>query len=231
MSANSDLYKQQAAACAVPLVQPGMVIGLGTGSTALHFLRMLAARYASGELPGLLGVPTSQGVADEAQRLGIPLTTLETHPRLALTVDGADEIDPQCNLIKGGGRALLREKIVAQASEREIIVADAAKRVPALGTTWALPVEVLPFGWRTAALYIESLGGVPALRMDGDSPVMTDNGNYLLDCQFGVIGDPPALAERLKRHAGIIEHGLFIGLAAEVITVGPDGVEHSRCTR
>jgi ribose 5-phosphate isomerase A len=182
-----------------------------------------------GRLRDVLGVPCSRQVEEEARRLSIPLTTLNEHPVVDLTIDGADEVDPDLNLIKGGGGALLREKIVAQASRREIIVVDESKLSPALGTHWPVPVEVVPFGWRTQAAYLESLGGQPTLRLSDDgTPFKTDQGNLILDCQFEPISDPAQLAARLNERAGIVEHGLFLGLATDVIIAGAQGVRHLR---
>lgn len=225
--ANLDAFKKQAAEYAVDLIQPGMVIGLGTGRTATHALNAIAAKLKEGKLHNIVGVPTSNQIAANARALNIPLTTLEEHPSVDITIDGADEINPQLDVIKGGGGALLREKIVAQASKREIIVADDSKFVPALGTAWAVPVEVIPFGWTAAAQFITTIGGSPTLRQGGDgAPFRTDEGNYILDSQFGVIGDPPALAARLVSHPAIVEHGLFIGLVSDVVIVGEEGLRH-----
>ncbi len=223
----TENYKQQAAEFAVQFVEPGMVIGLGVGSTAIHALNHIAARYAAGALPGLRAVPCSLSVETAALATGIPLTTLEDHPALDLTIDGADEIDPDLNLIKGGGGALLREKIVAQASAREVIVADASKLSAYLGEQWPLPVEVLPFGWGSQAAYLESLGATVRLRRGADGSILTtDQGNYILDANFGPIPAPAELAATLDARAGILAHGLFIGLATDLISAGPDGIKH-----
>lgn len=222
-----DELKRQAAAAAVELVESGMVIGLGAGSTALKALELLAERLRQGELRDIRGVPCSEQVAADARRLGIPLTTLEEHPVLDLTIDGADEVDPRARLIKGGGGALLREKIVAQASRREVIIVDEGKLSPVLGTRWPLPVEVIPFGWRTHLPFLEELGATPTLRTLADgTPFVTDQGNYILDCAFGPMRNPEALAQALKRRAGIVEHGLFLDLVTDLIVAGQHGVEH-----
>jgi ribose 5-phosphate isomerase A len=220
-------FKRLAAERAVELIQPGMVIGLGSGSTSALMVRRLAALRGEGKLTQVVGVPTSLETESLARSLGVPLTTLEEHPRLDLAIDGADEVDPDLSLIKGGGGALLREKIVAQASRRLIIVVDAGKLSPRLGTRWAVPVEVLPFGWRSQALFLEELGARVTRREARDgAPYRTDQSNFILDCAFGSITHPAELATKLEARAGIVEHGLFIGLTSELIVAGPQGVEH-----
>jgi ribose 5-phosphate isomerase A len=224
-----DGLKRLAAEQAAALVQSGMVVGLGVGSTAIHAVRRIGALLARGELRDIVGVPCAARVEVEAQRLGIPLTTLEDRPQIDLTIDGADEVDPRLNLIKGGGAALLREKIVAQSSLREVIVVDEGKLSPRLGTHWALPVEVVPFGWGAQARWIAGLGATVSLRRRDDGELLTtDQGNYLLDCTFGPIDDPEGLAARLAARAGIVEHGLFLGLATDLIVAGADGIRHIR---
>ena len=222
-------YKWLAAERAVELVQPGMVIGLGSGSTSAFVVRRLAALRGEGKLANVVGVPTSRETESLARSLGVTLTTLEAHPVLELAIDGADEVDPALCLIKGGGGALLREKIVAQASRRLIIVVDEGKLSPRLGTRWAVPVEVLPFGWRSQALFLEGLGARVTRRAARDgAPYQTDQGNFILDCAFGPIASPAGLATKLEARAGLVEHGLFIGLTSELIVAGPRGVEHRR---
>lgn len=219
--------KRQAAERAVDFVTSGMVVGLGHGSTTIFALRRIARLLEGGGLRDVLGIPCSTHVEEDARELGIPLTTLEEHPVIDLTIDGADEVDDGLNLIKGGGGALLREKIVAQASQREIIVVDETKLSPALGTQWAVPVEVTPFGWRSQAAYLETLGAEVSRRQDEvGSPFLTDQGNFILDCDFGPLGDPASLAARLDGRAGIVEHGLFLGLATDVIIGTPQGNRH-----
>jgi ribose 5-phosphate isomerase A len=219
--------KQQAAERAVEFVESGMVVGLGHGSTAIFAVRRIAQLLREGQLQDILGVPCSRQVEENAQRLGISLTTLDEHPVVDLTIDGADEVDPGLNVIKGGGGALLREKMVAQASRREIIVVDESKLSPALGTRWPVPVEVVPFSWRAQAAYLKSLGARPVLRRNSDgTPFKTDQGNLILDCHFGPIQDPAQLAARLSERAGIVEHGLFLGLATDVIVAGAQGLRH-----
>lgn len=223
---NSKL-KQQAAERAVEFVRSGMVVGLGHGSTAIFAVRRIAQLLHEGQLHDILGVPCSRQLEEDARRLGIPLTTLDEHPVIDLTIDGADEVDPHLNLIKGGGGALLREKIVAQASRREIIVVDESKLSPVLGTHRPVPVEVIPFGWRSQAAYLESLGARVEVRRNNDGTLFqTDQGNLILDCHFGPISDPTQLTTRLNERAGIVEHGLFLGLATDVIVGGVGGVRH-----
>ncbi len=220
-------YKRLAAERAVEFIQPGMVIGLGSGSTSSFVVRELAALHGEGKLANVVGVPTSLETESLARSLGVPLTTLEEHPVLDLAIDGADEVDPDLCLIKGGGGALLREKIIAQASRRVIIVVDAGKLSPRLGTRWPVPVEVLPFGWHSQALFLEGLGARVTRRDTRDgAPYRTDQGNFILDCHFGPIARPAELAAKLEARAGLLEHGLFIGLTSELIVAGPQGVEH-----
>jgi ribose 5-phosphate isomerase A len=227
IDANIPQLKQKAAWYAVDFVESGMVLGLGHGSTAVFAVRCIAQLLREGRLRDVLGVPCSRQVETEARKLGIPLTTLDEHPVVDLTIDGADEVDPDLNLIKGGGGALLREKIVAQASRREIIVVDESKLSPALGTHWPVPVEVTSFGWRTQSAYLESVGARPTLRLKEDgTPFRTDQGNLILDCQFEPISDPAQLAAWMNERAGIVEHGLFLGLATDVIVAGAEKVRH-----
>ena len=218
--------KQQAAEFALQFVQSGMTLGLGSGSTALFATRGIGRRIRAGDLKEVIAIPTSLAIEAEARALGIPLTTLEDHPQIDVTIDGADEVDPELNLIKGGGGALLREKIVAQATRRQIIVVDESKLSDQLGTRWAVPIEVIPFGWTAQAAFLQSLGAAPKLRRQGDGPYLTDQDNFILDCHFGKIEDPSWLAEAIKGRAGIVEHGLFIRLAHDVIVAGQSGLRH-----
>jgi ribose 5-phosphate isomerase A len=220
-----DEQKQAAGELAATWVEPGMVVGLGTGSTAVHAIRAIGARIDSGELREVLAIPTSRASEAEAIVRNIPLTSLAEHPVVDLTIDGADEVDPALNLIKGGGGALFREKIVAQASRRVVIVVDESKLSAALGTRHVLPVEVSRFGWRSQLRFLESLGAKPVVRMTPDGKAYeTDQGNWILDCAFAPIADPVALAARLAARAGIIEHGLFCGIAGQVIVAGEAGI-------
>src|SRR6266850_2687073 len=218
--------KQQAADRAVAYVQSGMVVGLGAGSTAILATRRIGQLLREGRLRDIVGVPCSSAIEAEARALSIPIT-LDPPDMVDLTVDGADEVDPELNLIKGGGGALLHEKIVAQASLREIIIVDESKLSPALGTHWPLPVEVIPFGWHAQKRFLESLGARITVRQQHDgTPFRTDQGNLILDCAFGPIREPAMLAATLEARTGIVEHGLFIGLATEVIVAGADGIRH-----
>jgi ribose 5-phosphate isomerase A len=217
--------KRQAGEKAASLVSSGMVVGLGTGSTAVFATRRIGERIASGELKGIAGVPTSRATAEEARRCGIPLLSEEIPREIDVTIDGADEVNPALDLIKGGGGALFREKIVAQASRRVVIVVDESKLSPALGARHALPVEVARFGCRSQERFLEAIGGKPSLRLGPDGrPYETDQGSWIFDCAFGPIADPTALAERLGARAGIVEHGLFCGIATEVIVAGEKGI-------
>lgn len=219
--------KQQAAEQAAEFVQSGMIVGLGTGSTAIFATRRIAELLNTGQLKNITGIATSRATEAEAQRLSIPLLTDDLPNQVDITIDGADEIDPQLNLIKGGGGALLREKIVAQASHRVIIVADESKLSQNLGTRFRLPVEVLQFGWLSQSRYLESLGAKVEVRKNADgSQFITDSGNLILDCNFGPIADPLQLASQLNQRAGIVEHGLFLNIATEAIIAGPDGIRH-----
>jgi ribose 5-phosphate isomerase A len=217
--------KQQAAEYAVRYVESGMAVGLGTGSTAIFAVRRIGELLRTGKLKDIVAFATSKVTAHEALQLNIPMLSDDLPRNLDVTIDGADEVDPNLNLIKGGGGALLREKIVAQNTAREIIVVDDSKLSPCLGTLHVLPVEVLPFGWLAAARYIESLGGKYVIRQaEGGGEYRTDQGNMILDCDFGAIANPAQLADQLDRRAGIVEQGLFIGLANRVIVSSPGGI-------
>jgi len=225
--ASAQSLKQQAADRVLAYIHSGMIVGLGAGSTAVLAVRGLAEKLARGELTDIWGIPCSRVIEAEARRLGMPITSLEDHPVIDVTFDGADEVDPALNLIKGGGGALLREKIVAQTSRREIIIVDESKLSATLGTHWAVPVEVIPFGWRTQAAYLESLGAQVRLRPGDDgTPFKTDQGSFILDCSFGPIGDPVSLGARMDARTGIVAHGLFLGLATDLIVAGASGVKH-----
>jgi len=222
---SQDELKRRAADRAVELVEPGMKLGLGTGSTARYVLEGLARRRDGGELDGIVGVPTSSDTRDYARELGIPLATLDDEPHLDLTLDGADEVDPRLDLIKGLGGALLWEKIVAAATDRLVIVVDDSKEVERLGTRSPLPVEVIPFGWRTLLDPLRAMGAEPVLRERvAGEPFITDGGHYILDCQFpGGIGDPEGVESRLHSMPAVVETGLFLGMADTVVVAGAAG--------
>jgi ribose 5-phosphate isomerase A len=223
-----DALKRQAAARALEEVRDGMRLGLGSGSTARHFVELLGERVRGGLK--VIGVPTSEATRHDAQRWGIPLTTLDEIDSLDLTVDGADEIDPALNLIKGGGGALLREKIVATASRRMIAIADDSKWVPTLGR-FPLPIEVVPFGLAATqramanAFARSGVSGQMELRKASDGHAfVTDGGHWIIDAHLGRIADAPGLAERLSVLPGVVEHGLFIGLASMAVLASADGI-------
>jgi len=204
--------KEAAARASLKFVKDGQVVGLGTGSTATYFIKLLADQVKKGLR--IRGIPTSIRSQELALSLGIPLTTLDECQEIAVTVDGADEVDPQLRLIKGGGGAMLREKIVASATKQLVIVADSSKQVPVLGG-FPVPVEVIPFAQVLVAKRIAALGAEVRPRAGADGkPFVTDERNHILDCQFGAIRDPEALARRLSDMPGIVEHGLFVGMAS-----------------
>ena len=207
--------KRAAAQAAADLVQDGMTIGLGSGSTFVIVIEHLAARMAKGLK--LTGVPTSRGTAEAAQRAGIPLLELDAVERLDLAIDGADEVNPQKSLIKGGGGAHVRERLVAAAAKEFVVVVDESKLVDVLGKAFLLPVEVLQFGWKHTERRIAATGCKPALRMSDGKPFVTDNGNYVLDCKYDGIEDPAWLAEHLNSLVGVVDHGLFVGMAGRVL--------------
>ena len=215
-----DQEKQLAARAAVQLVEGGSIVGLGSGSTATYALQYLAERVRGGLK--IQGIPTSQKIKQLAEQMHIPLTTLEEHPQVDIDIDGADEIDPQLNLIKGGGGALLREKIIASASRRFVVVAQSTKQVARLGK-FPLPVEVIPFAQTLVKARIEALGAKVTLRQYAyGNPFVTDEGHHILDCTFGAIRDPAGLAQNLCAMPGVVEHGLFIGMA-EIALIGKAG--------
>lgn len=224
---DQDRLKRLAAARAVELVEDGMVLGLGTGSTAAHVLEEIAARRRRGELQHIIGVPTSNRTRSLAGELGISLSTLDEEPELDLALDGADEVDPGLELIKGLGGALLWEKIVAAAASRLVIVVDETKLVERLGAHAPLPVEVVPFGWKTHLGPIRALGAEPTLRSaDDGSPYVTDGGHYILDCRFpDGIESPRDTERRLMARPGVVDTGLFVGFADSVVVGRDDGTE------
>jgi ribose 5-phosphate isomerase A len=223
----NDQEKEAAARASLRFIKDGQVVGLGTGSTAAHFIRLLGEQVKNGFR--IRGIPSSDRSGEQATSMGIPLTTLDECQQIDVTVDGADEVDPQLRLIKGGGGALLREKIVASATRQLVIVADATKRVPVLGK-FPLPVEVIKFAQALVVKKIEALGAQVALRRDANGkPYLTDEHNYILDCRFGQIPDADVLARQLSDMPGVVEHGLFIGMASVVLVAeGGDVVELRR---
>jgi len=217
--------KKEAGEYAARYIQSGMTVGLGTGSTAIFFIRRIGELLKTGELKDIVGFATSRASWDAAVELKIPMLPEDLPKNIDVTIDGADEVDPQLNLIKGGGGALLREKLVAQASAREIIIVDESKMSQRLGTLHVLPVEVLPFGWRSQARFLQALGAKYVVRQDSaGKEYRTDQGNLILDCDFGPIADVARLARELETRAGIVEHGLFLGLTDTLIVASASGV-------
>jgi ribose 5-phosphate isomerase A len=224
---SQDELKQKAAFRAVEFVASDMVVGLGTGSTARFAVERIAACIKAGELKNIVGIPSSVQTEKLAQELGIPLAGFEEHAQINVTIDGADEVDPDLDLIKGGGGALLREKVLAQASRQNIIIVDDSKLTPKLGTNWALPVEVVPFALKAEELFLNALGASVSVRtLNNGSSFQTDQGNLILDAFFGPMADAKELALMLNERAGIVEHGLFLGLASDVIVAGKEGIRH-----
>jgi len=220
-----DQLKQAAAEVAVGLVESGMIVGLGTGSTAKFAVEALGKRIKEGL--HIVGIPTSEATARLARGAGIRISSLAEHTEVDLTIDGADEIQRgTLDLIKGHGGALLREKVVASASKRLIIIADETKLVDQLGTHFALPVEVVPFGWQAAERRLRDLGSHTKLRPGPDEkPFVTDGGNFIIDCGFSPIPDPTALDQALNSVVGVVEHGLFLKMTSRAIVAGQDGVQ------
>jgi len=218
-----EVLKKRAAEAAVARVRPGMRLGLGTGSTARWAVELVGARLAAGALEGVVGVPTSRATEALMRRVGIPVVELDERG-VDLAIDGADEVAPDLTLIKGHGGALLREKIVEAAAREFLVIADYTKRVRVLGERRSVPVEVARFGWRRTRALLEGLGGEAGLRRGADGePVVSDNGNYLVDVRFGPIGDPVGLAEAVKGLPGVFEVGIFYGLASLAFIAEPDG--------
>lgn len=217
----------QAARYAVDLIQDGMVVGLGTGSTTRYALEALSEKIKGGALNNVVGIPSSERTAKIAKNLKIPLSDFSQFKNADISIDGADEVDAHLNLIKGGGGALLREKILAQASIRFVIIIDESKYSDILGRKWPVPVEVLPFAEPLERAFLESLGAKVVLRHTKKNEVYrTDQNNYIFDCAFGRIADAEALAQALAARSGIMEHGLFINLATDVVVATEEGIRH-----
>lgn len=224
--AEQNQWKQAAAEAAAKIVESGMVVGLGSGSTAKLFVDALGRRVAQEGLK-MVGLPTSEATAAQARSLKIPLTSFADCQQIDLTVDGADEVKlGSLDLIKGHGGALLREKIVASASKRMAIVADETKIVDRLGSLVAVPVEVVQYGWQATLLRLKSLGARPKMRMIAEGqPYVTDGGNFIFHCNYGPMDDPKEVAHHLDHVVGVVEHGLFLGFATQVFVAGRDGVK------
>ena len=220
---DKERFKQMAAEKAVEEIQPGAIVGLGTGSTVYYVLLALGEKVRDGL--NITGIATSKQTETISAKQGIPLSTLAERPVIDLTIDGADEIDPSLNLIKGGGGALVREKIIAHASKRLVIVADESKLVSVLGTTFALPVEVLQFGWEATQTAINNICGKSTMRYSGEKPFLSDNGNYILDCRFDMIRQPARIELQLNNLPGVVENGLFVSRADKAIIGTTSGVE------
>ena len=220
---DKERFKQMAAEKAVEEIQPGAIVGLGTGSTIYYVLLALGEKVRDGL--NITGIATSKQTETISAKQGIPLSTLAERPVIDLTIDGADEIDPSLNLIKGGGGALVREKIIAHASKRLVIVADRSKLVSVLGTTFALPVEVLQFGWEATQTAINNICGKSTMRYSGEKPFLSDNGNYILDCRFDMIRQPAQIELQLNNLPGVVENGLFVSRADKAIIGTTSGVE------
>ncbi len=219
-----ERYKKEAALAALRHVLDGMVLGLGTGTTVRYAILELGERLRKGELKEIVGVPTSKATARLAEEVGIPLAELGPEG-VDLAIDGADEVAPGLLLTKGGGGALLGEKIVERAAETFVVVADYTKKVQRLGERFPLPVEVVPFGYRRTLVELAALGGKPVLRSREGEPVLSDHGHFLVDLHLGPIEDPRALAARLAEIPGVVEHGLFLGMADLAYIAGPEGLE------
>ena len=229
MSDAQNQEKELAGRAAAKLVQDGDIVGLGSGSTAYFTVLALGERVKAGLK--IVGIPTSNATAELARSVGIPLSTLDQHPVLDIDIDGADEIDPHLNLIKGGGGAHLREKVIAAASKKMVVIADSGKLVSVLGK-FPLPVEIVSFARAVVEKKIAALGATTKLRTRSDGgPYLTDNGNPILDCSFGKIEDPPALARTLRDIPGVVEHGLFVGLASVALVGTGDSVKEIQVRR
>ena len=227
MTSQADLKKQAAEYAVDNFIESGMLVGLGHGSTASFAIEEISQKLHRGDLTSITAIACSKETEGLARALGIPIEEIQPTSRIDVTIDGADEVDPDLNLIKGGGGALTREKIVAQLSNREVIVVDNSKTSQNLGENWGIPVEVVPFGWQTQMYFLETLGAVATLRITGEgAPYLTDQHNYIIDANFGVIDNPIFLADELKRRTGIVEHGIFIDLVTDLVVASENGIRH-----
>ena len=225
MTTNIDKLKQLAAAAAVDEIHSGMIVGLGSGSTATFMIQEIGERLQDGRLRNIVALPTSEKSAQQARSLNITLATLDEQPAIDITIDGADEIDPHLNLIKGLGGSLLREKIIASVSKRMIVISDQRKLVQRLGTRSPLPVEVIPFARHPVTDFLRSLGSNPVIRKNGDQVFITDEGNIILDCYFSEITDAQELGQIIIAQPGIVEHGFFLNMATEAVVATDTGIE------
>jgi len=223
---NKDKLKRESAEKAVEFIKSGMILGFGTGSTFNHVLHVLSEKLKSGELKNIVGIPSSEKTEKLADELQIPTSTLNNFSALDLTIDGADEVDIKLNLVKGGGGAHLREKIIAQASKKYIIIVDESKISKSLGEKWAIPIEVIKMALKVEMNFLKSLGAKVKPRLDSEGNLfISDEGNYILDANFGIIKNPQNLAKKLEKRAGIVEHGLFINMADYVLVAKENGIE------
>lgn len=221
----NEVYKKQAGEKAAQEIESGMLIGLGSGSTVYFTICKLSEALKTGELTNIYAIPSSISTQKLAENLEIPLLTFNEKQRIDLTIDGADEVDEHLNLIKGGGGAHLKEKILVQASDKFIVVVDESKISKKLGEKWRVPIEVIKFSYPVIKSFIESINGKPELRkLQDGSPILTDEGNYIIDANFGIIKNPAELAEKLDSRAGIVEHGLFLGYVHKLIIAGKNGL-------
>lgn len=222
---DQDNLKRKAAEKAVEFIKSDMVLGLGTGSTFNFVLEILSEKVKSGEIKDVIGISTSTQTLELARKLNFPLGKFSDHPKIDLTIDGADEVDEKLNVIKGGGGALLHEKIIAQASKKVIIVVDQSKVSKYLGEKWAVPIEVIQKASVSESEYLKSIGASVELRKTENNNFITDEGNYILDADFGVIKNPKKLAKKLNKRAGIVEHGLFVNMVDHVIVASDKDIQ------
>ncbi len=226
MEKSIEELKREAAEAAVENIESGMVVGLGSGSTANYAILAIGLLLAEGRLTDIVAIPSSEKTAQLARQQHIPLSTLDEHPAIDITIDGADEIDPQLNLIKGLGASLLREKIVTSSTKRFIVIGDHRKLVERLGTRAPVPVEVIQFAHRPVYDYLAALGSRPVLRKQDGQTKITDEGNIILDCFFTEIADPGQLAQQIRERPGVVEHGFFLDMASDAYVATPYGVQH-----